>query len=693
MLKKYFLTLLIAVATLSSYAQQNDVRICSTFEAWDEMLKTDPQAAIRNASIIPLSQMELNQYAQRNASGTITFTIPVVIHIIHTYGSDNISKAQVMDAMDILNKTYQKRYADTANVIDKFKPIIADCEIQFRLANIDPAGNCTDGITRTYSTLTNSASDAVKSIAPTWDASKYLNVWICTNIASGSGGYSYLPGVQASIDGIVLRSSQFGSIGTSGGSTLAKHSFTHEVGHYLNLKHTWGSTNTPGVASNCSIDDDVWDTPNTIGVLYGCDTNFNSCGDTANIQNFMDYANCEIMFTEGQKARMHSALYSNVGNRNNLWSAANLLATGTEDNHVNMNCNPVADFNPVKNYICAGTTIQFKDVSWNAEITSRKWILPGGTTPSDTASVVNVFYPTPGTYDVTLIAYSAGGSDTLVNAGQVTVLPLASSVYAPVSEGFESVVIPGNDWVVENPNFNAAWAVTNTAAATGTNSIRLQNTGNSLESVDAFITPAFNTTGMTAVTLTYKMAFAPKNSSDSSTFRIYGSSNCGTTWLLKSNRSKSQLYTAPAQFGAFTPNASQWVTETVSLASFNNKSSVRLKFEFVNRNGNNFYIDDINISGTVGINGINASLYNLEVFPNPAGRTLNVKLQPEKSTDILIQLTDIAGRVVMSYDAGKVPAGEFNYQINNDHGFSGMYILQVIAGNDRMQSPVIFNAQ
>lgn len=691
MLKKYFLITLLLLAGSTAFAQE--LKRCSHAEMWEEAIKNDPEAAVRNAELSRVLPPHLAQFAERTASGTILFTIPVVVHIIHTYGADNISKAQVLNAIEILNNTFQLNYADTANVIQLFRPILANCQTQFRLANFDPNGGCSEGITRTYSPLTNSANDAVKQLVQ-WNSTKYLNVWVVNNLASGAGGYSYLPGISASLDGIVVRNDQFGGIGTSGGSTLAKHTLTHEVGHWLNLMHTWGGSNTPGLANNCNIDDGIFDTPNTIGVMFGCDTNFNSCGDIANVQNFMDYASCEIMFTEGQKDAMHTTLYSTVNSRNNLWSPANLLATGTEDNHVTAICTPRADFDQKLNYICAGSAIAFKDASWNGDIISRTWIFNGGTPSTSTDSAVTVVYNTPGTYDVTLMVTSAGGSDTLIRVGNVNVLPAVSQNPIPYSESFETLVIQGSDWAIENPNNNSTWTINSLGAATGTNSIRIQNnTGSSAGSIDALITPAMNFSGVTGVVLNYKMAFAPKVSSDTSSFKIYVSTNCGRTWMVRSNRSGSQIHTAPNNFaGNFVPTAAQWRNETLVLTPYNNNPNVRFKFEFTNRNGNNFYLDDINFTGTVGLNGLNASLYQLELFPNPAGNQLNVKLQPEKSVDITIELTDLAGRVVYTHNAGRVPAGEFNYQLSNN-GYNGMYILRVRAGNDQMQSPVIFNAQ
>ena len=242
-----------------------------------------------------------------------------------------------------------------------------------RLARLDPNGNCTTGITRTYSTDTNIGDDRVKSLM-TWDQNKYLNIWICTS-ANGAGGYAYLPCTGGAGDGIVIRNAQFGSIGTSGGSNLSIRSLTHEIGHYFGLPHTWGGSNTPGLASNCSLDDGIADTPNTIGSQASCGaaygggtvlTSFNPCGPLANVQNYMDYSSCARMFTLGQRAVMRAALA--LGCRQPLVSPANLLATGTNDGYTAGTCAPVVAFEASAAVVCEGATVSFTNFSYNADL-------------------------------------------------------------------------------------------------------------------------------------------------------------------------------------------------------------------------------------------------------------------------------------------------------------------------------------
>jgi len=353
MKKILFAGILFLVAITNSFAQQH--RACGTDEMVQNAMLNDPKYVINRAELEQFTNQFIQNQSALKTSGVVIYTIPVVFHVIHNYGSENISKAQILDAMVIFNKSFQNLWGDSLTVCSIFRPIIADVQVEFRLAQIDENGNCTDGITRTVSNFTYSANDNVKTLVQ-WPSNKYFNIWVVENIASGAAGYAYLPGAAANIDGVVMRSDYVGSIGTSNGSNYTERSLVHEAGHWLNLSHTWGGTNNPGLPQNCSDDDFVMDTPNTIGVAnFSCDTTQVTCSTVDNVQNYMDYASCHYMFTEGQKLRMHAALNASAGGRNNLHTQANLVSTGTENGFIPTPCAPIADFNKDVRYLCAGT--------------------------------------------------------------------------------------------------------------------------------------------------------------------------------------------------------------------------------------------------------------------------------------------------------------------------------------------------
>ncbi|MBK7967251.1 MAG: PKD domain-containing protein [Bacteroidetes bacterium] len=694
-MKKIIISAFLFISSLQmGLGQQHVYRTCDTDVKWREVIKTDPEAAERNAQLREFRKLFIaSPSAQKRISSTgiISYRIPVVFHVIHKYGTENISRAQILDGLNLLNLSFQKLNSDTNQVIPLFQSIFADCEIELVLANIDPFGNCTDGITRTYSTLTSSAGDNVKALID-WPSNQYFNIWVVQNIASGAAGYAYYPGANANIDGVVIRHDYVGGIGTSNGTNYTERSLTHEVGHWLDLPHTWGSTNNPGVASNCNTDDGISDTPNTIGTAnFSCNTAQSTCGVIDNVQNYMDYASCHYMFTEGQKAAMHATLNSSVGSRDNLSTLSNWIATGTEIGRVIQTCTPVADFSIQKRGVCAGSSITFKDVSWGGEVATRLWTFQGGTPATDTSANPTIAYLTPGVYNVTLSVSNSTGTDVITRSGVVEVSPNPGVNLIPYSEGFETIAFPSNGWIVENLNNNNAWGLSSAAAATGSNALRLINqSGNSAGSIDEIITPTFNLSNVSGTMMTFKYAFASKVNTDSSELKVFYSVNCGDTWTQRFSRIGPSLVTAPTNNGNFIPTASQWATGTVNLVAniISGKPNVRLKFQFINESGNNIYIDDINISGIVGSQELLALQYDFEVFPNPSRSNVQVKLNLDRSQQVQMDLMDVTGRTVYS-SSNDALSGPFQTEISND-GLSGVYFLRVSVEDGQFTKRIVF---
>lgn len=690
---KNLVSILFLICAISvANAQNTTYRSCATDQMWEELIKKDPQAAVRRAQI-KNGKAVLPAPAKRISSrgSSVQYRIPLVFHIMHTYGPENITKEQVEDAVRILNLTFQKLNPDTGDVIPLFQGIFANPEIEFELAKLDPNGNCTDGITRNFTPFTAFADDNVKTVVG-WPNTMYLNIWVVKNIASGAAGYAYYPGASPNIDGIVMRNDYVGTFGTANSSNYTERSLAHEVGHYLNLPHTWGSSNTPGLASNCGIDDGIFDTPNTKGTAnFSCNTAQNTCGVIDNVQNYMDYASCHKMFTEGQKAEMHSALQNDFA-RISLVDAANLVSTGTNIGAVAGNCAPIADFSNADVTICAGTTVTFKDVSWNGTVNSRSWTFAGGSPAIDTAANPSVTYNIPGVYDVTLSVSSAGGSDVITRPGIVNVLPSPGTNVIPYAEGFETLTLPAAEWAIKNPDGNNAWTISTVAAATGSKSMRLVNhSGNFSGSVDAIETPTFDLSNVSGTTFSFKVAYASKTNSDSSFLKVLFTNNCGTVWSQRYLKEGTTLATAPNTSSSFLPTTAQWRTEVVSLISntFSGRPSVRARFEFTNYQGNNIYIDDIQISGTVGINEVLAEKFNFNAWPNPSKGDINIKFETVSQENISFELYDVTGRLVDANKPSQIGAG-VQQMIIPAAGKSGVYILKMNIGNESFQQKITF---
>jgi hypothetical protein len=197
-----------------------------------------------------------------------SYTIPIVFHVVHQGGIENISEEQIFDALEKLNEDYSGANSDLANVVTDFTAVIGNPDIEFRLATKDINGECHPGITRTFSTNTIHDGDDdvwqdVQAEHGSWPQNRYLNIFVVAD-PSGAAGYTNYPSgwyPENGMEGaIYLRHDYCGTIGT--GTEGRRRTISHECAHWLNIAHCWGNSNSPGEAGNCSEDDGVVDTPN-----------------------------------------------------------------------------------------------------------------------------------------------------------------------------------------------------------------------------------------------------------------------------------------------------------------------------------------------------------------------------------------------------------------------------------------------
>lgn len=241
-------------------------------------------------------------------------TIPVVVHVVWNTSNENISNEQILSQIDVLNEDYSAQNVEIPNVPAVFQPLIADVGFQFCLAQKDPEGNPTTGITRTF-TANSIGIGGTANIHHTsmgghdaWDPEKYLNIWVA-KFAGGLGGVASFPGEGPPEEqGVEINFLQFGNFGTVAPPYHLGRTCTHEIGHYFNLEHLWG----PNFNSCCDEDDGVADTPNSCeDYLNECPTHpVFSCTQPDLFMDFMNYTDdaCMAMFTKGQKERMQAAL-------------------------------------------------------------------------------------------------------------------------------------------------------------------------------------------------------------------------------------------------------------------------------------------------------------------------------------------------------------------------------------------------
>lgn len=609
------------------------------------------------------------------------YVVPVVFHIIHNNGIENISDAQVVDAMRILNEDFNRENPDWQNVRSEFLGIVADVGIEFRLARKDPQGNCTNGITRTVSTLTYQGDQNMKALIQ-WPRNRYLNIWVGAS-ANGAAGYALLPSAAqflASQDGIVLQHTYVGSIGT--GSAQRSRALTHEVGHWINLAHTWGNSNNPALASNCNEDDGVSDTPNTQG-WTSCNLNGTTCGSLDNVENYMDYSYCSKMFTEGQKTRMLASLTSTTAQRNQLWQASNLTFTGVEG--APQLC--AALFTSSSRNVCTGTQVSFNDVSYHG-VTSRTWTFEGGTPATSTAANPTVTYSQPGTYAVTLTVSNGNSQLTNTSTNFITVLP-STGAAVPAVEGFEGFsTLDGSPWLVVNGNANNTWALTDAASFSGSKSVRVVNTASMDGQIDELISPTYNMNGVPSITLSYRYAFARRTNSNNDRLTVMVSNNCGETWSIRQNlRGSTNLPTAPNTTAAFVPNGpGQWgYSEVTNISNSFHVGNFRFKFEFESNGGNTVYLDDINLNGAqVGLEELLGEGDALMVVPNPASGEARAVIQLARGGEVRVQLLDVLGRSLRELHNGNMAQGQHRVELPVNELPQGMYFIRVQQG-DRQQ--------
>ena len=364
----------VGVATASvSFAQkeQPSKKGCASHENYERMLVEDPNFKANSAKIEQRTAGLTTNSLVANLATTTTVRIPVVVHVIYNTAQQNISTAQIQSQISVLNNDFRKLNADVSQTPALFSALTADTNVEFYLATTDPNGAATAGITRKSTTKTSwGTRDAMKSsrkggVDP-WNTSKYLNLWVC-EIGGGILGYAQFPGGTAATDGVVIGPNYFGSSDFGTGFFLAApydkgRTATHEVGHWLNLRHIWGD-------ATCG-NDQVSDTPVAQTSNFGCPTypRIGSCGTTEMTMNYMDYTDdrCMYMFTQGQKTRMR-ALFEPGGARAGL--AAGLTFARDENNDATLSLNSSLEIypNPASGY--ATISVNFANASNSVNIT------------------------------------------------------------------------------------------------------------------------------------------------------------------------------------------------------------------------------------------------------------------------------------------------------------------------------------
>ena len=393
-------TLLIGLLLIAFFAkaQERNVKKCATTPLVEYEMQTNPQYKNTVENYFNGLQEWLNN--NTNSKNTV-ITIPVVVHVIHKQSHNlgigtNIPQIQIDDAIRILNEDYRKMNPEFPSPPrNTFTSYAGDCELEFCLATTDENGNATTGVTRTSTSKTsfdaddNTDSNAMKRTATGgkdgWNALKYLNVWVC-NLTNSQGGqtlgYAYLPGQQSQAwtawkDGLVVDYAYFGTVGNAASASQNDgRTPTHEIGHYLGLKHPF-CEQTDGQGNPICCDNDntsgggyVDDTPAQKDIYWGnvnSGTNNNTCDDsqfsnafTSDVldmdENYMSYAFTTWMFSHKQINVMDYTMNASTGQggRAALKTSNGCMISGVNDmlheNLISVSPNPTSG---IVNFKCA----------------------------------------------------------------------------------------------------------------------------------------------------------------------------------------------------------------------------------------------------------------------------------------------------------------------------------------------------
>lgn len=433
---RVFTLLLLLLSSFAGMAQgiaPERGRSCATDSYLEVLKQQDPGFEQRSHMAHEAVQQAMRQQPEGQFIRPATITIPVVFHVVYAKEGENISREQVLSQLAVLNEDFRRMNADTVKTPEHFRSLAADTQIEFCLAVVDPEGNLTTGITRTRTSRTDFSyfTDQVKSSASGgvngWDPSQYLNIWICN--LPNELGYASSPGVAPARDGVVLHYRTVGAapVNNSLWPYNLGRTATHEIGHWLGLRHIWG------FGSTCNDSDEIDDTPTQLSQTDGCpDGIVISCnnGPYGNMwQNFMDYADdaCMNLFTLGQARYMQGVLQSA---RSDLYSST--ACTGDLRSRFQT-------AQPQDTLLAQGDQVQFLGSFAGLKPNSWLWHFEGGTPATSTERNPTVRYDRPGRYRVTLTTSNERMNHTLEKEDYIYVTPDEVQVYPNPASGFITI--------------------------------------------------------------------------------------------------------------------------------------------------------------------------------------------------------------------------------------------------------------
>ncbi len=606
--------------------------------------------------------------------------VPIVVHIIHNGGSENISEVQIQSQIQVLNEDYGKIPGTNGDGNG------VDTEVRFFLANLDPKGRCTNGIVRVKSPLTNHQTyqRALLKELSFWDNERYLNIYVVKNINGNVAGYSSFPDGPPEEDGMVVRHTYFGKIGTA--SNSLGRTTSHEIGHWFGLYHTF---NNACGTDECSDGDYVCDTPPALEPNFNCSTKNTCHNDVPDVndlkENYMDYTPdaCKNMFTEGQKMRMQATL-NDI--RTEIWSDGNLLSTGYDSVFTPPAVCPVAaGFVTLTRDICFGNSVDFMDISLNGA-TEWQWFFPGGNPATSNEPNPSVVYDSIGSYAVTLVVSDGVTTDSLTLEDYINVgMPgIGDALF--YAEDFDAGLYPPTGITINNPDGEITWELDSLAFRSAPYSIRINNLINTnYGTVDEIILPFFDFTSVSpdsTLYMSFDWAYAKSDPSFSDELIVLLSTDCGTNFDQIFYKAGNALTTGPTQTTPFIPDSTQWKSAFINLDDYKDETYVQVKIVNVTDGGNNLYLDDLYIgNGSELVSSLETltNVGDINIYPNPTTGSIQIKYSLKTTEEVAISLLDLNGKLVCKPKPILQMPG-LHQEAFDLHGLgmpSGMYLVKI----------------
>ncbi len=548
--------------------------------------------------------------------------IPVVVHIIHNgtpvgQGA-NIPEEQILSQIRILNEDYNRLNEDTVLTPVEFRGVAASANIEFVLARRDPEGLPTTGINRVMGSRTSYREGDIALISSIafWPPEEYLNIWVLpmprTILGFSSFPVADLPGLtefpptSRNIDGVGVNHIYFGT-GGSADVEFRGRTATHEIGHFLGLRHIWGD-------GGCGDSDYVDDTPDQNGFNIDCQfTPRVTCGSRDMIENYMDYTQdqCMNLFTQGQVDRMNVVLASSP-RRNSLLSSPGLVPPELFEIDLSIEkvispsdfvCSPeVLPGVLVMNAGSETITSANVEISLNGTvIEQREFNLNLATAEIDTLYFNPLMLPIQGanTFEVEVLEVNNQPDQDPFNSYKRTNPSLAANIDLPYRL---DLIRDFHLWDILNPDQGITWSSISLNIEGVSQELMYVNSYKYRErgEINYFISPRMDLSEIENAQLTFNMAYAPFDSEDfQDKLLVAVSTDCGNTFNLTGalyDKQDVTLATQPRTFSEFFPNAEdQFRREVVDLSAYAGQPNVRIAFIVVNGFGNNLFVKDIEI--------------------------------------------------------------------------------------------------